>query len=119
MIGQAFSGWLYVQGDAGRDPVVAKPYMNDFVSAVCTAFGTLAAYIASKKTGKGQVVDVAQFEAMAQYMCGIYTSYSMVRTDERTVPHLSDADQVHTLRRFLVRYHQKNSLQDKGKSDSG
>jgi len=85
MIGQAFSGWLYVQGDAGRDPVVAKPYMNDFVSAVCTAFGTLAAYIASKKTGKGQVVDVAQFEAMAQYMCGIYTSYSMAgQITERT-----------------------------------
>ncbi len=77
MIGQAFSGWLYLQGDADRDPVVAKPYMNDFVSAMCTAFGTLAAYTAAQKTGKGQVVDVAQFEAMAQYMCGVYTTYTM------------------------------------------
>ena len=34
MIGQAFSGWLYLQGDPDRDPVVAKPYMNDFVSAM-------------------------------------------------------------------------------------
>ena len=33
MIGQAFSGWLYLQGDPDRDPSIAKPYMNDFVSA--------------------------------------------------------------------------------------
>lgn len=77
MIGQAFSGWLYLQGYTDRDPVVAKPYMNDFVSAMCALFGTLAAYTAAQKTGKGQVVDVAQFEAMAQYMCGVYTSYSI------------------------------------------
>lgn len=77
MIGQAFSGWLYLQGYADRDPVVAKPYMNDFVSAFAALFGTLAAYTSAQKTGRGQVVDVAQFEAMAQYMCGTYASYSM------------------------------------------
>lgn len=77
MIGQAFSGWLYLQGDPDRDPVVAKPYMNDFVSAFAVLFGTLAAYVNVQKTGKGQVVDVAQFEAMAQYMCGTYTAYTL------------------------------------------
>lgn len=80
MIGQAFSGWLINQGDPDRDPVVAKPYMNDFVSAFAALFGTLAGYTAAQKTGKGQVVDVAQFEAMAQYMCGIYTAYTMTGT---------------------------------------
>ena len=59
MIGQAFSGWLYLQGFKDRDPVVAKPYMNDFVSAFAALFGTLAAYNVAQKTGKGQVVDVA------------------------------------------------------------
>ena len=77
MIGQAFSGWLYLQGFKDRDPVVAKPYMNDFVSAFAALFGTLAAYTVAQRTGKGQVVDVAQFEAMAQYMCGTYTGYTM------------------------------------------
>lgn len=77
MIGQAFSGWLYLQGDPDRDPSVSKPYTNDFVSAFAVLFGTLSAYINVQKTGKGQVVDVAQFEAMAQYMCGTYTSYTM------------------------------------------
>ncbi|MCI6260300.1 CoA transferase [Pyramidobacter sp. SM-530-WT-4B] len=77
MIGQAFSGWLYLQGDPDRDPSVSKPYTNDFVSAFAVLFGTLSAYINVQKTGRGQVVDVAQFEAMAQYMCGTYTSYTM------------------------------------------
>lgn len=85
MIGQAFSGWLYLQGDPDRDPAVAKPYTNDFVSAFAVLFGTLAAYVNVQKTGKGQVVDVAQFEAMAQYMCGTYTTYTMAgQVSERT-----------------------------------
>lgn len=77
MIGQAFSGWMYLNGDADGDPVVAKPWMNDFVSAMVAVFGILAAYQAVQKTGKGQVVDVAQFEAMAMYMCDTYTTYTM------------------------------------------
>ena len=77
MIGQAFSGWLYLQGDPDRDPAVSKPYTNDFVSAYAVLFGMLAAYVNVQKTGKGQVVDVAQFEAMAQYMCGTYATYTM------------------------------------------
>ena len=77
MIGQAFSGWLYLQGDADRDPAIAKPYTNDYVSAFACLFAALAGYTYAQKTGKGQVVDVAQFEAQAQYMCGVYTTYTM------------------------------------------
>ncbi len=77
MIGQAFSGWLNLQGEPDNNPSVSKPYTNDYVSAFTTLFGTLAAYNYALKTGKGQVVDVAQFEAMAQYMCGMYTAYTM------------------------------------------
>ena len=79
MIGQAFSGWMHLNGDAEGDPVVAKPWLNDFVSAMSAVFGILAAYINVLKTGKGQVVDVAQFEAQAMYMCDTYTSYTMAR----------------------------------------
>lgn len=78
MIGQAFSGWLYLNGEAEREPSVAKPWANDFVSAYAAVFGVLAAYIGVQKTGKGQVVDVAQFEAMATYMCDTFTTYSMM-----------------------------------------
>ncbi len=76
MIGQAYSGWLSVQGDPDRNPVLAKPYTNDFVTAFLALFGALIGYINAQKTGKGQVVDVAQFEAMAQYMFGYFTSYT-------------------------------------------
>ena len=85
MIGQAFSGWLYLQGDADKDPSIAKPYTNDYVSAFACLFAALAGYTYAQKTGIGQVVDVAQFEAMAQYMCGVYTTYTMTgKNTERT-----------------------------------
>lgn len=77
MIGQAFSGWLNLQGEPNKDPSISKPYTNDFVSAFAALFGTLAGYTCAQRTGKGQVVDIAQFEAMAQYMCGTYTAYTM------------------------------------------
>lgn len=80
MIGQAFSGWMNLNGNAGEEPVIAKPWMNDFVSAMCAAFGVLAAYTAAQKTGKGQVVDIAQFEAQAMYMCDTYASYTMTNS---------------------------------------
>ena len=44
------------------------------------------AYIYAQKTGKGQVVDVAQFEAMAQYMCGTYTSLHHGRHRSTSAP---------------------------------
>ena len=85
MIGQAFSGWLYLQGDADKDPSIAKPYTNDYVSAFACLFAALAGYTYAQKTGIGQVVDVAQFEAQAQYMCGVYTTYTMTgKNTERT-----------------------------------
>ena len=80
MIGQAFSGWMDLQGEADQDPAIAKPYTNDYVSAFACLFAALAGYTYAQKTGKGQVVDVAQFEAMAQYMCGTYTTYTMTGT---------------------------------------
>jgi crotonobetainyl-CoA:carnitine CoA-transferase CaiB-like acyl-CoA transferase len=77
MIGQAFSGWMGLNGVKGGEPMVAKPWLNDFTSAYAAVFGVLAAYINVLKTGKGQVIDVAQFEVQATYMCDAYTSYTM------------------------------------------
>ena len=77
MIGQAFSGWMGLNGEKDGDPVVGKPWLNDFTSAYAAVFGVLAAYINVLKTGKGQVVDIAQFEVQASYCCDLYTSYTM------------------------------------------
>lgn len=77
MIGQAFSGWMIMNGEPDTEPTIAKQWLNDYVTAFVTTFGVLAAYHGMLKTGKGQVVDVAQFEAMALYMCDAYTTYTM------------------------------------------
>ena len=85
MVGQAFSGWLNLQGDPDRPPVIAKPYLNDYVSAFSALFAALSGYIYAQKTGEGQVVDVAQFEAMAKCMSSTYTAYTLLGTvTERT-----------------------------------
>jgi len=50
-------------------------YAGDYVTALFWAMETLAAYIHAQKTGEGQVVDVAQFEAIARIIEMYYTMY--------------------------------------------
>jgi crotonobetainyl-CoA:carnitine CoA-transferase CaiB-like acyl-CoA transferase len=84
MIGQAQSGWMHLQGEMEPSlPMLAKPWTNDYVSSLHAVFGALAAYTNAQKTGKGQVVDVAQFEAMARIMSDTFVSFteaSVLRT---------------------------------------
>lgn len=77
MIGQAFSGYMFLNGDPDAPtPTLVKPWMNDYVSGLHCLFGVLAAYFNVLKTGKGQVVDVAQFEACARIMCDTFVTYT-------------------------------------------
>lgn len=87
LIGQAFSGWLALQGHENEQPPVAKPYLNDYVAAMSAVFGTLLAFIHARKTGEGQVVDVAQFEAMGMFMSGAFAAYG---TDSYISPRLGN-----------------------------
>ncbi|HOV80248.1 MAG TPA: CoA transferase [Bacillota bacterium] len=66
IIGQAASGWLILNGDPDRPPMRGNPGVNDYVSSLYCLFGALAAYVHAQKTGQGQVVDIAQFEAQAK-----------------------------------------------------
>jgi crotonobetainyl-CoA:carnitine CoA-transferase CaiB-like acyl-CoA transferase len=56
--------------------MVTKPWTNDYISALNAVIGALMAYIHAKNTGKGQVVDVAQFEAMARILSDTIVSYT-------------------------------------------
>lgn len=76
MIGQAYSSFLYLNGDPDRMPMLTKPWTNDYISALTAAFGALSAYIHAQETGKGQVVDVAQFEAMGRILSDTIVSYT-------------------------------------------
>lgn len=75
MIGQAASGYLILNGDPDRPPMRSNPWANDYVSAMFALYGALAAYVHAQKTGEGQVVDVAQFEAQAKFLSDYITAY--------------------------------------------
>lgn len=74
MIGQAFSGYVLYNGYEDRPPIAVKPSLNDYVTGLFAMFGMLIAYISARDTGKGQVVDVAQFEAQARIMRDNFTT---------------------------------------------
>lgn len=77
IIGQAYSGFLHLNGDQEPSvPLVAKPWVNDYISALHAVFGALAAYTYAQKTGNGQAVDIAQFEANARIMSDTFVSFT-------------------------------------------
>lgn len=77
MIGQCFSGFALYNGFPDRPPVIVKPSLNDYITALFALFGVVAAYTAAQRTGKGQVVDISQFESQAKIMRDTFTRQSM------------------------------------------
>jgi crotonobetainyl-CoA:carnitine CoA-transferase CaiB-like acyl-CoA transferase len=76
MIGQAFGGLMNLTGFPDPEPPVrAVPYTGDYISALYALWSSLAAYIYAQRTGKGQVVDVAQYEAVHQLLGGTMVQY--------------------------------------------
>ncbi|HBT97398.1 MAG TPA: CoA transferase [Desulfobulbaceae bacterium] len=73
-IGQCEGGWMYSNGFPDGPPVYGSSFMNDYLSAFICANGVLMAYINAQKTGKGQVVDVAQVECMSRMMCDSFVN---------------------------------------------
>lgn len=63
LIGQAYSGYLSIQGNPDPDPPMrAGTALNDTVTGVATAAAALMGYIHAQRTGRGQAIDVAQYE---------------------------------------------------------
>jgi crotonobetainyl-CoA:carnitine CoA-transferase CaiB-like acyl-CoA transferase len=64
-IGQAFGGYMYINGmPEPNPPLRAGPYTCDYFTALFAAWTALAAYINAERTGKGESIDLAQFEVM-------------------------------------------------------
>lgn len=73
-IGQAFSGYLAINGFPDPlPPYVTKPYTGDFVAGLFGAWAALAAHLRAKETGKGESIDVAQFEALVRLQASYLT----------------------------------------------
>ncbi|MCI4355625.1 MAG: CoA transferase [Thermoplasmata archaeon] len=63
LIGQAFSGYLSLQGRPDPDPPMRSgTALNDTVTGLGAATAALMAYVHATRTGEGQAVDVAQYE---------------------------------------------------------
>lgn len=74
-IGEAMGGWRYVVGDPDRPPARMGISIGDTLCATYGTMGVLAALHHREKTGKGQVVDTALYEAVLQVMEGLVPEY--------------------------------------------
>src|ERR1700726_4338514 len=65
-IAQAYGGMMNLTGDPAGPPQPAKTYTGDYITALTGWAATMMALWEGKKSGRGQVVDLAQYEAVAQ-----------------------------------------------------
>ncbi len=64
MIGQAFSGYTEFNGPNPGDRDMGKPVVCDYVTGQAVAMCSLMALYRREKTGVGESVDIAQYEAL-------------------------------------------------------
>jgi len=76
-IGEAMGGIRYVTGDADRPPSRAGVSLGDALAATFAALGTLVALHARQRTGRGQVVDSAIYEAVLAMMESLIPEWSL------------------------------------------
>ncbi len=86
-IGEAMGGLRYVMGEADRMPARAGISIGDTLAALFGAMGALMALHARGRTGRGQVVDSAIYEAVLGVMESLITEYDAAGyIRERTGP---------------------------------
>jgi len=84
-IGEAMGGIRYVTGEADRPPSRAGISLGDALAATFAALGTLVALHARGRTGRGQVVDSAIYEAVLALMESLLPEWELANYQrERT-----------------------------------
>lgn len=81
---QAYSGMLELQGYPNMDPPLASKFPTDYYNALFAYGSILAAYINVQKTGKGESIECAQFEASLRCQSPLVGLYLM--EGEQQVP---------------------------------
>ncbi|MCI4353435.1 MAG: CoA transferase [Thermoplasmata archaeon] len=78
LIGQAYSGFLSLQGNPEPDPPMRSgTALNDTVTGLSAATAALMGYVHAQRTGMGQVVDVAQYEVFFTLLENLALDYFM------------------------------------------
>lgn len=86
-VGQAFSGYMSLNGTT--EALKINPYLSDYVCGLTTCWSMLACYVSTILTGKGESVDVAQYEALARITDGRIMQYA---TDGVKMPRTGNKD---------------------------
>jgi formyl-CoA transferase len=76
-IGEAMGGLRYVVGEPGRPPSRVGISLGDALAAVYGCMGALIALRARARTGRGQVVDAAIYEAVLAMMESLIPEYAI------------------------------------------
>jgi succinyl-CoA---D-citramalate CoA-transferase len=86
-IGEAMGGLRYVVGDPSTQPSRMGISIGDELAAIHACMGALMAIHARERTGKGQIVDSAIYEAVLNMMESLVTEYDVAGyVRERTGP---------------------------------
>jgi formyl-CoA transferase len=76
-IGEAMGGVRYVTGDPDRPPARAGISLGDSLAATFACLGTLVALHQRERSGRGQVVDAAIYEAVLAMMESLVPEYQI------------------------------------------
>jgi succinyl-CoA:(S)-malate CoA-transferase subunit A/succinyl-CoA:(S)-malate CoA-transferase subunit B len=76
-VGQAFGGLTYLAGELGGPPLTpGSTTLSDYITPIFGAFGTMLALHHRDRTGQGQMVDVALYEATFRSLDTITVDYA-------------------------------------------
>ncbi|MGH7987808.1 MAG: CaiB/BaiF CoA transferase family protein [Candidatus Binataceae bacterium] len=75
VVGQAFGGIMYQTGYPDNPPSRAAPWTGDYITALFTLWSSLAGLTYARAHGKGQSVDLAQYEAIHRVIGGTMIEY--------------------------------------------
>jgi crotonobetainyl-CoA:carnitine CoA-transferase CaiB-like acyl-CoA transferase len=75
IVGQAFGGMMYQTGFPDNPPSRAAPWTGDYMTALFTLWSSLAGLTHARAFGKGQSIDLAQYEAIHRTLGGTMVEY--------------------------------------------
>jgi crotonobetainyl-CoA:carnitine CoA-transferase CaiB-like acyl-CoA transferase len=75
IVGQAFAGMMYQTGFPETPPSRAAPWTGDYITALFTIWSSLAGLTYARAHGKGQSIDLAQYESIHRTLGGTMVEF--------------------------------------------